>query len=200
MSPAFGGWEKEEQAGHRALPVPGCRRAGVAPKATPDLNLRSRLPPWVLLPGGEQHRPNRQVRPAPGRSPLATVQAPSGYEGWLVMTYSPVKPYVGGAGWRLRRGLPPIGVAVSLAGGRFWARVWVREWVNSRGAKIAPLNEEKGGEKMRPLSLRAWGENPYGKWRDHPLFEQTTMYICDLYSEKQLSESEGCFCICARET
>ena len=53
---------------------------------------------------------------------------------------------------------------------------------------------------MRPLSLRAWGENPYGKWRDHPLFEQTTMYICDLYSEKQLSESEGRFCVYARET
>lgn len=72
--------------------------------------------------------------------------------------------------------------------------------VNSRGAKIAPLNKEKGGEKMRPLSLRAWGENPYGKWRDHPLFEQTTMYICDFYSEKQLSESEGRFCVYARET
>lgn len=24
MSPAFGGWEKEKQAGHRTLPVPGC--------------------------------------------------------------------------------------------------------------------------------------------------------------------------------
>lgn len=213
MSPAFGGWEKEEQAGRRALPVPGCGKVEKPQKVGSKPERRERACKRtaqaqrdflrggaVLLPGGEQHRPNRQVRPAPGRSPLATVQAPSGYEGWLVMTYSPVKPYVGGAGWRLRRGLPPIGVAVSLAGGRFWARVWVREWVNSRSAKVAPLNKEKGGEKMRPLCLRAWGENPYGKWRDHPLFEQTTMYICDLYSEKQLSESEGCFCICARET
>ena len=40
--------------------------------------------------------------------------------------------------------MPHIGVAVPLAGDRFWVRVWVREWVNSRSAKIAPLNKEKG--------------------------------------------------------
>ena len=37
-----------------------------------------------------------------------------------------------------------IGVTVPLAGDRFWVRVWVREWVNSRSAKIAPLNKGKG--------------------------------------------------------
>lgn len=116
------------------------------------------------------------------------------------MTYSPVRPYVGVLAGGFGGDCPPIGVAVPLAGARFWVRIWVREWVNSRSAKVAPLNKEKGGEKMRPLSLRAWGENPYGKWRNHPLFEQTTMYICDLYSEKQLSESEGRFCVYARET
>ena len=86
---------KEEQAGHRALPVPGCRRAGVAPRAALDLNLRSRLPPWVLLPGGER---SALTEPA-GETGAWTVatgdQAPSGYEGRLVMTYSPVRPYVG---------------------------------------------------------------------------------------------------------
>ena len=44
--------------------------------------------------------------------------------------------------------MPHIGVAVPLAGARFWVRVWVRvwvrEWVNSRSAKIAPLNKGKG--------------------------------------------------------
>ena len=54
---------------------------------------------------------------------------------------------------------------------------------------------------MRPLSLRAWGgESLRENGEIIPLFEQTTMYICDLYSEKQLSESEGRFCVYARET
>lgn len=46
---------------------------------------------------------------------------------------------------------------------------------------------------MRPLSLRAWGENPYGKWRDHPLFEQTTMYICDLSLKNSFPNRKAVF-------
>ena len=92
---AFGGWEKEEQAGHRALPVPGCRRAGVAPRAALDLNLRSRLPPRVLLPGGESSAPTEPAGETGAWTVATGDQAPSGYEGRLVMTYSPVRPYVG---------------------------------------------------------------------------------------------------------
>ena len=46
---------------------------------------------------------------------------------------------------------------------------------------------------MRPLSLRAWGENPYGKWRDRPLFEQTTMYICDLSLKNSFPNRKAVF-------
>ena len=95
MSPAFGGWEKEKQAGHRTLPVPGCKGAGVAPRAALDLNLRSRLPPWVLLPGGERSAPTEPAGETGAWTVATGDQAPSGYEGWLVVTYSPVKPYVG---------------------------------------------------------------------------------------------------------
>ena len=54
--------------------------------------------------------------------------------------------------------MPHIGVAVPLAGARFWVRVWVREWVRGEGepeksvpssAKIAPLNKEKGKTRSR---------------------------------------------------
>ena len=47
--------------------------------------------------------------------------------------------------------MPHIGVAVPLAGARFWVRVWVREWVNSRSAKIAPLNKEKGKAQFQAV-------------------------------------------------
>mgnify|MGYP000783379180 CR=1 FL=1 len=94
-TPAFGGWEKEEQAGHRALPVPGCRRAGVAPRAALDLNLRSRLPARVLLPGGERPAPTEAGAEIGAWTVATGDPAPSGYEGWLVMTYSAVGPYAG---------------------------------------------------------------------------------------------------------
>ena len=90
----------------------------------------------MLLPGGERPAPTEAGAETGAWTVATGDQAPSGYEGWLVMTYSPVKPYVGGAGWRLRRGLPPIGVAVSLAGGRFWVRVWVREWSTPAAQKL----------------------------------------------------------------
>ena len=67
-----------------------------------------------------------------------------GYEGVVSRDIQPCWALCEGVGWRFWRGLPHIGVAVPLAGERFWVRVWVREWVNSRSAKIAPLNKEKG--------------------------------------------------------
>lgn len=73
----------------------GCKGAGVAPRAALDLNLRSRLPPWVLLPGGERSAPTEPAGEAGAWTVATGDQAPSGYEGWLVMTYSPVRPYVG---------------------------------------------------------------------------------------------------------
>ena len=53
--------------------------------------------------------------------------------------------------------MPPIGVAVPLVGARFWVRVWVREWVNSRSAKIASLNKEKGKTRSREGRKNRWG-------------------------------------------
>ena len=50
-----------------------------------------------------------------------------------------------------------IGVVVPLAGARFWVRIWVGEWVNSRSAKIAPLNKEKGKTRSREGRKNRWG-------------------------------------------
>ena len=73
----------------------GCKGAGVAPRAALDLNLRSRLPPRVLLPGGERSAPTEPAGETGAWTVATGDQAPSGYEGRLVMTYSPVRPYVG---------------------------------------------------------------------------------------------------------
>ena len=62
--------------------------------------------------------------------------------------------------------MPHIGVAVPLAGARFWVRVWVREWVRGEGepeksvpssAKIASLNKEKGKTRSREGRINRWG-------------------------------------------
>ena len=70
MSPAFGGWEKEEQAGHRTLPVPGCGKVEKPQKVGSEPERRERACKRtaqaqrdflrggaVLLPGGERSAP-----------------------------------------------------------------------------------------------------------------------------------------------
>ena len=73
----------------------GCKGAGVAPRAALDLNLRSRLPPWVLLPGGERSAPTEPAVETGAWTVATGDQAPSGYEGWLAVTYRPVGPFPG---------------------------------------------------------------------------------------------------------
>ena len=49
----------------------------------------------VLLPGGERSAPTEPAGETGAWTVATGDQAPSGYEGRLVMTYSPVRPYVG---------------------------------------------------------------------------------------------------------
>ena len=108
MSPAFGGWEKEKQAGHRALPVPGCGKVEKPQKVGSKPERRERACKRtaqaqrdflrggaVLLPSGERPAPTEPAGETGAWTVATGDQAPSGYEGWLVMTYSPVRPYVG---------------------------------------------------------------------------------------------------------
>ena len=98
MSPAFGGWEKEKQAGHRALPVPGCGKVEKPQKVGSKPERRERACKRTAQAQRDFLRGAAPTEPA-GETGAWTVatgdQAPSGYEGWLVMTYSAVGPYAG---------------------------------------------------------------------------------------------------------
>ena len=108
MSPAFGGWEKEKQAGHRTLSVPGCGKVEKPQKVGSKPERRERACKRtaqaqrdflrggaVLLPGGERSAPTEPAGETGAWTVATGDQAPSGYEGRLVVTYSPVRPYVG---------------------------------------------------------------------------------------------------------
>lgn len=59
--------------------------------------------------------------------------------------------------------------------------------------KSCAAKQRKGRRENAPSLFANMRENPYGKWRDHPLFEQTTMYICDLSLKNSFPNRKAVF-------